>query len=571
MMTNAAYALLSHSWSGLLIAVLVGGLGCLVVRLAHWLTLRWIRFIGYATYGLAVLLAIGSVVGIVRSASASSRYPPMGKLVDVGGYRMNILAEGDAHGGPTLVWITGGHDTGISLYHLHKVMRNETRSILFDRPGTGWSDTGPFPRTTAREAEELDTLLTKAGERGPFILLGHSYGGLLAANYARRHPERTAALVLLDATPPDSFFYSPGGRGWDAPVGMVRGFQIEGWMKLFGIWKYPYGGAPTGNAEMDKLIRIMNERLTDILGQLEAVRSRPDAGWTSASIFSEWFDAKSVSELVVYDGELGNLPVYNVHPADSGPPQAMGKALGISGKELDRFMRFMQHVRNRYMSISTKSVLIHTPAGTGHLFPYETPDSVLEVARRALAESRQANNQAERRMMDMSNTSLRVTMVNHNAVDIARLPEAVWQEILRTYLKGEKFSAQGYRLAPITDDLSAPLGGYRMELRSESGDQLDERVVRITEHDEAKRRLSLCAEYLSPAMMGMVVHASYQAVPAASGTRYRLDAYSMLNLPLKSGDTQAGIAAKLSGMQAQASEYLDKYLNEVKLRLEAAQ
>jgi pimeloyl-ACP methyl ester carboxylesterase len=391
-MTNAAYALLSHSWSGLLIAILVGGLGCLVVRLAHWLALRWIRLIGYAIYGLAALLAIGSVVGMVRSASASSRYPPMGKLVDVGGYRMNILAEGDARGGPTLVWISGGHDTGIALYHLHKVMRNETRSILFDRPGTGWSDTGPFPRTTAREAEELDTLLTKAGERGPFILLGHSYGGLLAANYARRHPERTAAVVLLDATPPDVFFYLPSGQGWDIPAGLVRAGRREGWMKLFGVWKYPYGGTPTGNADLDRQNRENNERQADILGQLEAVRSRPDAGWTSASIFSESFDAKSVSEYVVYDGELGNLPVYVVHPADPGPPEYFVQWLGVRGKELDRTMNFLQHARNRYLSTSTRSVLIHTPAGTGHNYPFETPDFVLDVVRRVLTESRQAND-----------------------------------------------------------------------------------------------------------------------------------------------------------------------------------
>jgi len=396
-MTNAAYALLSHSWSGLLIAAVVGGLGCLVVRIAHWLALRWIRFIGYAIYGLAVLLAIGSVVGMVRSASASSRYQPMGKLVDVGGYRMNILAEGDAHGGPTLVWITGAHDTGLALYPLHKVMRNETRSILFDRPGTGWSDTGPFQHTTAREAEELDTLLTKAGERGPFILLGHSYGGLLAANPARRHPERTAAVVLLDATPPDVFFYLPSGQGWDIPANLVRDSLHEGWMKMFGIWKYPYSSAPTGNEELDKANRKSNERQADILGQLEAVRSRPDAAWTSASIFSESFDAKSVSELVVYDGELGDLPVYIVHPADPGPPQAIGQWLGISGKELDRTMNFLQHARNRYMSTSTRSVLIHTPAGTGHNYPFETPDFVLDVVRRVLSEIRQANETLQRR------------------------------------------------------------------------------------------------------------------------------------------------------------------------------
>lgn len=173
MVMNTIYALLAHSWSGLVIAALVAGLGWLVVRAARWRgysRLRGVRFAGYAVYGLAILLAAGSVVAIVRISRAERRHPPMGKLVDVGGYRMHILAEGDAKGSPTLVWIPGSHGQGLGLYHLHKAMRNETRSILFDRPGTGWSDTGPFPRRTAREAEELRALLDNAGEHGPFIL-----------------------------------------------------------------------------------------------------------------------------------------------------------------------------------------------------------------------------------------------------------------------------------------------------------------------------------------------------------------------------------------------------------------
>lgn len=203
---NLIYKLLAHSWSGLIIVVVVVALGWLVVWFSRRSKFNRLRFVGYGFWVVAGLLAIGSVTAIIRINAASR--PPMGELVDVGGYRMHILAEGQSRGRPTIVWIPGGHAPGLGFYGHHKQMRSETRSILFDRPGTGWSDTGPFPRRTAKEAEELATLLEQAKEPGPFILVGHSYGGLLAANFARRFPKKTAAVILLDATQPDSLVYN---------------------------------------------------------------------------------------------------------------------------------------------------------------------------------------------------------------------------------------------------------------------------------------------------------------------------------------------------------------------------
>ncbi len=385
---NTIYALLAHSWSGLVIAALVALLGWLIVRAARWRGHPRVRFVGYAIYGLAVLLAAGSIVTLVRISRAEAGHPPMGKLIDVGGYRMHILAEGDAKGGPTLVWIPGGHGAGLGLYHLHKAMRNETRSILFDRPGTGWSDTGPFPRRTAREAEELRALLDNAGEKGPFILIGHSYGGLLAANYAKRYPEKMTAVVLLDATPPDVFTYLPGGGGPAIPTGLVRSRQRAGWWKLFGIWSDPDRQLARRNEEIARVMRVYDESLAEVRGAMRARSARPATDFASASIMREWFDPKSVADLLVYDGELANLPVFIVIP-EGNDPKDVQQQLGLSGDDLRRAINFLQRSRMRYLSASSKSELIHTPAGTGHNYPYEAPDFVVETVRRVLATSRQ--------------------------------------------------------------------------------------------------------------------------------------------------------------------------------------
>ena len=387
-MMNAAYTFLAHSWAGLVIAAGIGGIGWILVRVARRPGRRWVRFLGYTVYVLAGLLTIASLVAIVRIVRASARYAPMGKLVDVGGYRMHILAEGEANGGPTLVWIPGGHAPGLALYHLHKILRKETRSILFDRPGTGWSDTGPLPRRTGLEAEELRTLLEKAGEKGPFVLIGHSYGGLLAANFARRYPDRTAALVLLDATMPDIFMYMPGGGGPNIPRGLVRGSRRAGWMKLFGLWSDPDRNTGKLDKETARVVKSIEDSMADVREQIDAFNLRPASEWVSASLYSEWFDPVSVAEATVYDGELDEIPLTLVHPPDPGDPKVVEQQLGASPDALRRY-RFLQRVRDQYLRTSKRSTLILTAPGTGHNFPYETPDFVVDVVRRVLAESRQ--------------------------------------------------------------------------------------------------------------------------------------------------------------------------------------
>ncbi len=375
------YSLLSHSWGGLVIAALVAGVGLLLARVGRWRIVRWV---GFAVCALALLLAAGSVVAIVRIARANRAYPPPGRLVDVGGQRMHIWAEGDARGGPTVIWIPGGHSQGLGLYHLHKAMRGETRSILFDRFGTGWSDAGPFPRSTAREAEELNTLLDNAGEKGPFILAGHSYGGLLAANFARRHPDKTAALVLLDPTPPDAFVYAPV-FGMAAAKGLILAGQLGGLQKLFGFQPDSNRGA-AADPELAKLLKQIDDSRADVREMMDSRNASPAQDFALASIFNEWFDPASPPQFMVYDGELGEMPVYLVTPQGDTEPQI--RRMRLSDAETKRAINFFQRARVRYLATSSKSEHIVTPAGTGHNYPYEVPQFLIETMRHVLAKSR---------------------------------------------------------------------------------------------------------------------------------------------------------------------------------------
>ena len=392
-MLTPFYALLSHPWGGVATGAAVAAVGVLLLIASRRRRsgprtgrARLARALGVLVAAFSVVVLVAALVSMIEIRRLAGEHPPPGTLVDVGGYRMHILAEGDSGDGPTVIWIPGGHAQGLALYHLHAAIRGETRSILFDRPGTGWSDPGPFPRRTATEAVELATLLEAAGEEGPFLLAGHSYGGLLAANYARRHPERTAAVVLLDASPPDAFIYAPA-YGAAALDGLVRDAERQGLDKLFGGWTNPELAMAETETEVGEILRNQRRLLVEVGEAMAANARRPAASFATASIFQEFSPgivSSAAPDLVVYDGELGDLPVLVVIPDD--PADAIIDPLGMDAAAARRAKNFFVRMRVRYLDVSSDARLVHTPPGTGHNYPYETPEFVLDVVRELLAE-----------------------------------------------------------------------------------------------------------------------------------------------------------------------------------------
>ena len=150
-----------------------------------------------------ITVAAVFLIGIVKFFIFDARLGnPPGKRFSVNGTQMHLWAEGEARHQHPVIWVGGGHGEGLVMHHLHGALKGETRSILFDRAGAGWSELGPLPITIDGEVEQLKLLLEAAGEKGPFVFAGHSFGGLFSANFAQRYPELVAGLVLMDPTPP---------------------------------------------------------------------------------------------------------------------------------------------------------------------------------------------------------------------------------------------------------------------------------------------------------------------------------------------------------------------------------
>ncbi|MEG3153640.1 alpha/beta fold hydrolase [Sphingomonas sp. RB1R13] len=331
---------------------------------------------------LGFLLIVGGCIHLLRLGRARLRHPPPGTLVKLGKARVHVYAEGQEDGTYPVVWFGGAHSAGLTMDHLHRALRGKTRSILVDRLGTGWSDTGSFPRRTEQEADEIPNALREAGEAGPFVLVGYSFGGLLAANIARRHPELVAVLILLDATPLETIVFGPR---LEALRAMRRDALLSGLLRLVGIpadLSRKRSQAAGHSAATERFERALGPAL-DTLRAVEVSAGSQFANYSSYQDLAGPTIADRGWETMVYDGDLGDMPVWLVAPGNASEVIAEKEVAG-AGKEQERMVRFFARSRERYLAISSNARRIMTPFGTTHQFVYETPEFVIGVVEEAI-------------------------------------------------------------------------------------------------------------------------------------------------------------------------------------------
>lgn len=164
---------------------------------------RWAKRLGLGLAGLiALVLLLGSTYEAISRRRAWHEYPVPGKLVDIGGRRLQIDCRGS--GSPTVVFEDGlDIDGSVSWAAVHDPIARLTRACAYSRSGIMWSDPRTGPQNARTIALDLHALLRKAGERPPFVLVGHSLGGPYAMVYTRLYPSEVAGLVFVDASHPD--------------------------------------------------------------------------------------------------------------------------------------------------------------------------------------------------------------------------------------------------------------------------------------------------------------------------------------------------------------------------------
>ncbi|HVD79379.1 MAG TPA: alpha/beta fold hydrolase [Propionibacteriaceae bacterium] len=250
--------------------------------------MRWARS------ALLVAGLTGLAAGIQQALTARDRrrYPPPGLLVSVDGHPMHLQVRAPDSGGPTVVLEAGMGSFSPNWYWVQEELAPTIRSVAYDRAGLGWSRRSRRQRDAQTIAIELRDALRTAGIAPPYVLAGHSFGGLPVRAFADLYPELTAGLVLVDASHPDQWVRWPTPHA-DRILEVSQ--RIFGWLGWFGVLR-----------ALNLARRIAAGLPARQAAELRAAAALPGYAATEAAQIRSW----SVSrEQVNAAAPLGDLPL----------------------------------------------------------------------------------------------------------------------------------------------------------------------------------------------------------------------------------------------------------------------
>jgi pimeloyl-ACP methyl ester carboxylesterase len=207
----------------------------------------------YALSGLLALAAIGGAYETVQERIDDGRYDMPGQLVDVGDHRLHLHCTGT--GSPTVILEAGLGDLSAMMdAWIAPDVAKDTRVCTYDRAGRGWSESASGPQDAAAVATDLHTLLRNGDIDGPYVLAGHSAGGLYVQVFANLFPDDVAGLVLLDSMSPDQYEdvtnWSRFYQMWRRASALAPSLARLGVMR--GIAQTSFGGLPADQRDEER-------------------------------------------------------------------------------------------------------------------------------------------------------------------------------------------------------------------------------------------------------------------------------------------------------------------------------
>lgn len=255
------------------------------------------KWIIYGSAAVVSFVLVATIVGVVYEMMGRSRaareFPSRGKLVDIGGRRIQLDCRGT--GTPTVIFESGFDWNGsLSWSAVHDEIAKMTRACAYSRAGIMWSDPKDGPQNGKAIAEDLHAVLVAAGEKTPFVLVGHSLGGPYIMTYTKYFGPDVAGLVFVDASHPDQ------NQRFNS-LGLSSGQKaVESRIKIGAVLNWT-GGTRAVVAAYKK---IPNQRDIDD----QAVKA-----YASTSLGAMLKESEAVDQTLAEAGSfrhLGNRPVY---------------------------------------------------------------------------------------------------------------------------------------------------------------------------------------------------------------------------------------------------------------------
>ncbi|WP_200905989.1 alpha/beta fold hydrolase [Paenibacillus sp. IHB B 3415] len=311
----------------------------------------------------AVLITgLGFLYEAIASASAKKDYPAPGKLADAGGYSLHLLRQGA--GAPTIILEAGSGETSLSWRNIPEQLAETATVVSYDRAGYAWSEQADTERSGANIVRELHSALQNAGIPGPYLLVGHSLGGMYARLFTQTYPEEVTGLVLIDARPEND----------DRETKPI--LEAEN-----------YAGNPSASMltllKRSGALRLFQNQL------LEGLVAKQDRGqFINVISTPSYFAAKeqeaalaSSTEDAIRGQTLGSLPVKIIA---RGLPQDYA-AFGMSEESGRRLEAIWQAGQRNMLNLSSNSELI-VAEKSGHMVIHDQPELVVRAILSVLEE-----------------------------------------------------------------------------------------------------------------------------------------------------------------------------------------
>ena len=331
---------------------------------------RWTKRVGIGLAGLVVVLPLAGVIyQFVTTKIDEYRYPARGEMVDVGDYSLHLYCTGEG-GAPTVVMDSGLGGTVLDWQLVQPEVAKFMRVCTYDRAGMGWSDPGAQPRTSQQIVKELHTLLGNAGVQGPYVLVGHSFGGTNMQVYANQYSDEVAGIVLVDSALED-----------EEAVTLTRSLQpspvLLKILATIGVTRLPYtlGGEAPGQTSPD---------LLDEQAAISSHRKDAFAVADETSSLEESFDENRAAPM-----SLGDKPLIVL---TAGPlPSEVITSQGLSqeqARQMDELHSESQIDLTR-RSQNARQVIVED---SGHYIHVEHPDLVKDAIRQVVEAARNGSS-----------------------------------------------------------------------------------------------------------------------------------------------------------------------------------
>jgi len=329
---------------------------------------RWVKRLFWTFVSLLLLVLIcGAAYERLSEYHDRRQFPQLGTSISVGQFSLNLNCTGS--GSPTVILESGLGIPAVGWQLVQPGIAKFARVCSYDRAGYGWSDPGPFPRTSREIARELHTLLQNARVPPPYVLVGHSFGGFNVRLFNQLYPSEAAAFVLVDSSQEDQ--ESKMRRSiLEANAKELRQLSrmqaVMGFLIDFGIAR----AAAARQTDTLKLPAGLHEELT----YLQLQKKYTDA------ILSEESNFEQSAAQVRGAGNLGSKPLIVLTAG------ASTDIPGVPKEDSDEFFAvWVGDLQARLAHLSRRSrhiVLLNSH----HLIPFEQPKAVVDAVRDVITE-----------------------------------------------------------------------------------------------------------------------------------------------------------------------------------------